>query len=247
MGAAESMCMLARINDRIEEWANAASHGLAFCLALAAWPALAAAPEGGRPGPHPLGAQVFILTMLLMFVVSALYHAAPAGRLRLHMRRLDHAMIFLTIAGSCTAFGLGQMGGGMGGGMEAGIWAGTGGGMGGGAKASTFALPWWSIAAVWAVACVGMALKVAGRLRQTLPSTLLYLAFGWLAAAAALPALRQLNATAWALLLAGGLAYSVGSWFYLLGHRVRWCHLVWHLLVIAGAGCHLLALQQSGR
>ena len=213
---------MTRSAEQTEEWANAASHGLAcVVLAATAWPALAAPPPSPPALATPAGGGVFVATMLLMFVVSALYHAVPAGPLKLQLRRWDHALIFLFIAGSCTAFALG--------------------------RDPAHAAPWPMLAGVWAVAAAGMALKLAGRLRQTLPSTLIYLAFGWLAAGAAGPALRQLNATALGLLVAGGVAYSIGCWFYLSGHRRRWRHLVWHLLVIVGSSCHLLALMHDGQ
>jgi len=107
------------------------------------------------------------------------------------------------------------------------------------------AAPGWTLAAVWLTALAGMALKLANRLRRPLMSTLIYLAFGWLAAAAAWPALGRLNATALGLVVVGGLAYSMGSAFYLLGHRMRWAHLVWHVFVLLGCACHFLALMAS--
>ena len=215
-----------RSAEQTEELANAASHGLAGLLALIAWPALAATPDASRPGLHHAGSTVFVVTMLLMFTISAVYHAAPAGPVKCRLRRLDHATIFLFIAGSCTAFLIGN--------------ADAPGRTGGDTQ-------WPLLAAIWILAGAGMALKLADRLRQPMRSTLLYLAFGWLAAGAALPMLRHLSDDALALLVAGGLAYSVGCGFYLLGHRVRWGHLVWHLFVIAGSAFHLLALLQSGR
>ena len=224
-----------RSAEQTEELANAASHGLACLLVLAAWPVLAAAADSGRPGLNSAGSSVFLVTMLLMFVVSALYHAAPVGSVKQRLRQWDHAAIFLFIAGSCTGFAVGP-----------GVQAGQAGQAGlaelDGQAGQTGLL----LAAVWVVALAGMALKLADRLRQPMLSTLLYLAFGWLAAGAALPMLVQLSPTALALLVGGGVAYSLGCWFYLVGHRVRWGHLVWHMLVICGSTCHLLALLQSG-
>lgn len=206
-----------RSAEQTEELANAASHGLSGLLALVAWPALAAPAVDGQPVLHQAGVSVFGLTMLLMFVASTLYHAAPAGPARHRLRRLDHAAIYLFIAGSCTPFALG---------------APDDGGQ------------WLVLAGVWALALAGMAAKLTDRLRQPLASTLLYLGFGWLAGAAALPALSQLSGRSLAFLVAGGLAYSVGCGFFLLGRRMRYGHLVWHLFVMAGCSFHLLALLQ---
>ncbi len=206
--------------ERTEELANAFSHGLGAVLALAAWPVLASPPD--RPAASSLaqaGSTVFAITMLLMFVISAAYHAAPVGPGRRRLQRLDHATIYLFIAGSCTPFALA-----------------------GAAQPET----WPLLAAVWALALTGMLLKLADRLRRPLMSTLLYLGFGWLAAAAALPAMPQLSSQSLGLLWAGGLAYTVGAAFYLLGRRMRYGHLIWHLLVMLGCGCHLLAIAPPG-
>lgn len=206
--------------ERTEEFANAFSHGLGALLALAAWPVLAGPPDQPSAGGlQQAGSTVFAITMLMMFAISAAYHAAPVGPGRRRLQRLDHATIYLFIAGSCTPFAL----------------AGT-------EHVDTW--PWLS--AVWVLALAGMLLKLADRLRRPLMSTLLYLGFGWLAAAAALPAMPQMSARSLGLLLAGGLAYTVGAAFYLLGRRMRYGHLIWHLLVMLGCGCHLLAIAPLG-
>ena len=221
-----------RSAEQTEELANAITHGLGCLLALTGWPALAAASSdalpgaAGNPGLASIGSLTFVITMLLMFLASAAYHAAPVGPVRLRLRRLDHAVIFIFIAGSCTAFAL----------SPPQAWR---------AGADLPAAPGWTLAAVWLVALAGTALKLANRLRRPLMSTLIYLAFGWLAAAAAWPALGRLNATALSLVVVGGLAYSMGSAFYLLGHRMRWAHLVWHVFVLLGCACHFLALMAS--
>lgn len=209
-----------RADERTEELANAFSHGLGGVLALAAWPVLAGPLD--QPAPASLqqtGSTVFAITMLLMFVVSSAYHASPVGPGRRRLQRLDHATIYLFIAGSCTPFALGG---------------------------ADHPETWPLLGAVWAMALAGMLLKLADRLRRPFTSTLLYLAFGWMAAAAALPAMAQMPDRSFTLMVAGGLAYTVGAGFYLLGRRMPYGHLVWHLLVMAGCGCHLLAVWPPG-
>ena len=208
-----------RSAEQKEELANALSHGVGGLLGLAAWPALAATADRPMAGPVQIGSAVFALTMLLMFVASTVYHAAPAGPTRIRLQRLDHAAIFLFIAGSCTPFAIGN-----------------------GSHPET----WPMMAAVWLIALVGIGMKLGRRLRSPLSSTALYLAFGWLAGAAALPMLDQLPPVSATLLVAGGLAYTLGSGFYLMGRRVRYAHLAWHVMVLVGAGCHLLAVSQRG-
>lgn len=200
-----------------EEVANALSHGLGLLLALASLPVLAAAGWlPARPG-GVLGTSVFALTMMLVFLSSTVYHALPPGRAKGWLQLVDHAAIFLFIAGSFTPFALrnldstqGQLG---------------------------FAL-------VWVLALTGIGCKVSGRLQGALRSTLLYVAMGWVAAAAALPTLEVLTADEIALIAAGGVAYMVGALFFLLDHRLRFSHLIWHLFVLAGSGCHFVAALQ---
>jgi len=203
-----------------EERANAASHAAGCLLALGAMPALAQQLDTVQRPLHGLGVQVFAASLVLTYLVSALYHAAPAGAARQWLRRCDHAAIFLCIAGSYTPFALAALQHGRPGGSAA------------------------LLAAVWAAAGLGMALKLAGRLRHRVASTALYLAYGWLVAAAAQPVLAALPPSALRLLVAGGLAYSLGSLFFLLDQRLRYGHLVWHLFVITGSACHVLAVQR---
>ena len=201
-----------------DELGNAVSHGLGCVLAIAALPLLKS-DLTTQATLRQAGFAVFGLTMLMMFVASALYHAAPAGDAKCRLRRLDHAAIFLFIAGSTTPFALG--------------------------RADPLA-QWPLLAAVWGVALVGIVLKLSDRLRRPLTSTALFLAFGWLAAGAVWPVLGEMAPRAQAFLLGGGLAYTVGCAFYLLGWRVRQAHLAWHLFVMVGCACHLAALVTSG-
>jgi len=91
-----------------EEIANAISHGLGFLLAVASLPILVAfAAEHGAISVT--GAVVFSVTMMLLYLVSAVYHALPHGRWKHRFMRLDHAAIFLFIAGSYTPFVLGPL------------------------------------------------------------------------------------------------------------------------------------------
>ena len=139
-----------------EEVANAASHGLGFLLALASLPVLAAAdtPLYRRADA---GVIVFVATMLLVYLVSALYHALPDGAAKSRLRRVDHAAIFVFIAGTWTPFALRS-------GVE-----------------------WPIFALVWGIALAGAALKLLDRLQHRVASTVLYVSFGWLALASVGP------------------------------------------------------------
>jgi hemolysin III len=203
---------------RHEERANAASHGLGCLLALAAMPVLAEHVDAPHHPIRHLGVNIFVATMVLMYLVSAVYHALPVGAAKCWLRKCDHAVIFVFIAGSYTPFALGQ------------IQRGEG---------------WGLLAGVWSIALAGVALKLSDRLRRPAFSTALYLAFGWMVAVVAQPMLASLPPLGLKLLVAGGVAYSLGSLFFLLDRRLPYSHLVWHLFVIAGSSCHFLAVQQA--
>ena len=200
-----------------EEPANALSHGLGLLLSAVALPVLVAGelPVLGGDPVRRIGLCVFGLSMALVYLASTVYHALPAGPAKGWLQRVDHAAIFLFMAGSYTPFALRDVPGGNG---------------------------WLVFGAVWVLATAGMAAKLLNRLRAKGLSTALYLLFGWLVMWAARPVLASLPEPTLSLVIAGGLAYSVGTLFFLLDERLRFGHLLWHLCVLAGSGCHLAAV-----
>ena len=175
----------------------------------------AAARLGLGPDAFNLGGLAFGLSALLMFSTSVLYHAARDPRWRLVLRRLDHAAIYLLIAGTYTPFTLGVL---------RGAWG-------------------WSIAGVvWGLAVLGIVFKTT-RLgfRYHKTSVLLYVAMGWLVIVAIGPLTRALDGFELGWLFAGGLCYTGGVAFYVWKSR-PYTHAVWHLFVLAGVACHFVAV-----
>lgn len=201
-----------------EERANALSHAVGGLLALAALPATAEAVDPLHHPLHHAGIAVFFTTMALMYLVSTTYHLLPVGPAKRLLRRCDHAVIFLFIAGSFTPFALLA--------VQRGHGPDT-------------------LVGVWVFALLGMVLKLGNRLRRPVPSTLIYLGFGWMLALVAQPVMEALSPTGLRLLVAGGLAYSLGCIFYLIDKRMRYSHFLWHLFVITGSLCHVLAVQRA--
>jgi hemolysin III len=197
-----------------EEIANAISHGLGCLLAIASLPILVyyAAERGGAL--NVVAASVFAGTAILLYFVSALYHAIPFGAAKRWLGRLDHAAIYLFIAGSYTPFALGVLRGGWG---------------------------WTLFGIVWAAAAFGVTIKLLDRLRHPLVSTALYVAMGWVALVAAGPLIERMAAPGLAWLVAGGLSYTLGAVVFLLDDKVRYAHFVWHLFVLGGSTCHFFA------
>jgi len=197
-----------------EEIANSVSHGLALLAALVAAPILIVAVSP-LSAANIVGACVFAATMVLLYFTSMLYHALPQGRAKRVFMKLDHGAIYLFIAGSYTPFALGVMGG---------AWG------------------WTLFGLVWAMAAAGIALKAFDRLSHPWLSTGLYLAMGWLVLIAAVPLVERVASMGLVLLVAGGLAYTVGVVFFMLDSRVRYAHAVWHAFVAAGTGLHYFAV-----
>jgi len=205
----------ARVQTLGEEIANTISHGIGLLLAIAAIPILVVAAANQTGAAEITGVSIFGATMVLAYLSSAIYHALPAGRAKQVMQLVDHAAIFLLIAGTYTPFTLGA------------LWGGWG---------------WSLFGVVWGLALMGIVLKTCVGTRYQNLSVVLYLAMGWLVLIAIRPLF--LNVPGWGLfwLVAGGIAYTLGVLFFVLDEKVRYAHSVWHLFVLAGTICHFVAV-----
>jgi hemolysin III len=205
-------------NERVqtlgEEIANAISHGLGVLLAVASLPVLLLMAPHGTGATAVVSISVFCGSMMLLYLVSTLYHALPVGRAKQWFNRLDHAAIYIFIAGSYTPFTLGVLGG---------VWG------------------WSLFGVVWGLAVLGVTVKLFDRLRHPLWSTALYVAMGWVVLVALGPLVQRMSAPGLAWLVAGGVAYTVGAGVFMLDGRLRYAHFVWHLFVLAGSLCHVAA------
>jgi hemolysin III len=204
-----------------EEIANALSHGVGCMLAVASLPILVHHAALTGSARHVVAASLFAGTAIALYFVSTLYHALPAGKTKAWFNRLDHASIYLFIAGSYMPFLLGVLHG---------AWG------------------WSLFGVVWGAAALGVAAKLLDRLRHPLWSTGLYVAMGWVALIAAAPLYERMSPAGLGWLVAGGLSYTAGAVVFLLDSKVRYAHFVWHLFVLAGSTCHFFAaLWHAGR
>ena len=208
------MLINARAQTLGEEVANAVSHGIGLLLAVASLPVLVqfSARHGGSASV--IAASLFSATMILLYLVSTLYHALPAGRVKVWLNRMDHAAIYVFIAGSYMPWLLGAL---------RGPWG------------------WTLLAIIWSAAALGVTAKLFNRLRHPLWSTGLYVAMGWVALVAIVPLVERVSGAGITWLLAGGLAYTLGAIVFLFDNKVRYAHFVWHLFVMAGSACHFCA------
>ncbi len=172
---------------------------------------------GHRAGdPRALAAAlVYGLSLVLLYAASALYHGAKAVATRPALKLLDHIAIYILIAGTYTPFCLLP------------LWGPWG---------------WGLLAAIWALAGLGIAFKSWFRERFKVAWVLMYLGMGWLAVLAMRELFLLLPPAGFWLVVTGGLFYTVGVLFFVLGRTVPFMHTVWHLFVLAGSACHYFAI-----
>ena len=210
----EALASRERTQSPGEEIANSISHGVAFLAAVAAAPVLVLSAARHDGAARIAGASVFAAAMVLLYLTSTLYHALPRNRAKRVFQVLDHAAIFLMIAGTYTPFTLGVL---------RGTWG------------------WTLLGLVWGLALAGVVLTAAGGVRYPKLTTGLYLAMGWLILIAVKPLWLRMPSLGLFWLGAGGIAYTVGVVFY-AANRIRYSHFVWHLFVITGTTCHFFAV-----
>lgn len=196
------------------ELASAVTHGVGAMAALIGGSVLIALAAVNGDGRQLAGAIVFAACLLLLYMTSTLYHAVRQPLAKARLKVFDHCAIYLLIAATYTPFTLITLRGGLG---------------------------WWLFGGIWTLALAGVVFKLFYTGRFKLLSTLLYVAMGWLAVLAIKPLLAALDNWSMAWLLAGGIAYTLGTVFY---HRQspRYSHAIWHLFVIAGSVCHYIAV-----
>ena len=197
-----------------EEIANSVTHGIGALLAIAAIPILVVIAVRAGGGVKLAAALVYTITMLVEYLMSTLYHAIAVDRAKRVFKVLDHSGIYLFIAGTYTPFCLVTLG------NDGGIYL------------AVF---------VWVVALAGIACEAFWVFRPRWISALLYLLLGW-CVVAYLPALvTNLPMEGLALLVAGGLVYTVGCIFYVL-KKIPYMHSVFHVMVVAASVLQFLAV-----
>jgi hemolysin III len=198
-----------------EEVANSISHGIGLVCAIVGAPILLLAAFHHGNTPFLIGTIVFTTTMLMVYVASTLYHSWPQSNTKSVLQVIDHAAIFLLIAGTYTPFALGPLRGGGG-------------------------LPMLGI--VWALAFFGVIMKATrGALRHRKLAMTLYLGTGWIGLTLIRPLALAIPLSALLWLIAGGIAYTAGTLFF-ANERLPYGHFVWHLFVLAGTSCHFAAV-----
>ena len=197
-----------------EEIANATTHGLGAALSIAGLTILVVLATLNGDAIHIVSLAIYGSTLVLLYLASTIYHAIQHSRAKAVLNVLDHAAIFLLIAGTYTPFTLISMGG---------------------------VLGWTLFVIVWALAVAGVLFKVFNRSHSERVPLPIYLAMGWLIIIAAGELLGAVGVGGTIWLLVGGLFYSFGVIFF-VWERLPYNHTVWHLFVMAGSACHFTAV-----
>ena len=205
---------MSRISTRAEELANTLTHGIGIAGGVAACATLVTLSALKGTAWHIVSSAVFGATLILLYTASTLYHSVKAERAKARLRVLDHCAIYLLIAGTYTPFTLVGLRGGWG---------------------------WSLFGVVWGLAVAGVVFKLFFTGRFVRLSTAIYLAMGWLVLIAVVPMVQRLSPLTLVWLVAGGLAYTAGTVFY-LNRRMPFAHAVWHLFVLGGSVCHAVAV-----
>lgn len=204
-----------------EEIFNSVTHGVGAGLAVAATVLLIVravlyAPADGR-GFYVTSFAIFGASLVVLYLMSTLYHAlTPYGAKKI-FAIFDHSSIYLLIAGTYTPFCLTTLRGSVG---------------------------WVLFGIIWGLAVVGMTFYAIFGSRMRILSAITYVLMGWLVVFAFKPMVQNLNPLSLKLVLAGGVAYTIGCIFYAL-KKIKWMHCIWHIFVMFGSVFHFFAVYFS--
>ena len=198
----------------IEEKINIISHAAGFILSIIALVFLVT--QANRHGDvwHIVSFSIFGTSLILLYAASTFYHSAKNPELRNRLKIIDHASIYVLIAGTYTPFTLVTLKGTVG---------------------------WVIFGIAWGMALTGIILKLFFTGRYNLISTLMYVFMGWIVVFAINPLVRNLPLEGLYWLLAGGLSYTVGAILYAV-KSIRFNHAIFHIFVLVGSICHFVTV-----
>jgi hemolysin III len=197
-----------------EELIHSLSHGVGAALSVAALIALIVLAVTQGTTWHIISFPIYGASLLSVFLASTLYHGVQKPRLRPILRKVDHACIYLLIAGTYTPFVLISV-------------------------RSTLGLTLLTV--VWAMAVFGIVYKIFFIDRFIVLTTLVYVAMGWMSVVAWREMVANIPGLSLTFLMIGGGLYTLGVVFYALT-SIRYTHAVWHFLILAASACHFVAV-----
>jgi hemolysin III len=203
-----------RVQHLAEEIVNSITHGIGTALSIAGMTLLLAYASLDADPWKIASFAIYGTSLTLLYLASTLYHGFQHPRLKQVFNIIDHCAIYLLIAGTYTPFLLVNMRGPVG---------------------------WAVFGIIWALALTGIAFKIRFGQKYPIFSVATYLLMGWLMIFASAELLEKVGQGGVMLLVAGGLAYSLGVIFFLM-ERMPYAHAIWHLFVLGGSVLHFFAV-----
>ncbi|WP_251518130.1 MULTISPECIES: PAQR family membrane homeostasis protein TrhA [Staphylococcus] len=198
-----------------EEVGNSVSHGVASFLTLIALPYAAVKSYIEFGGIGALSVSIFVISIFLMFMSSTIYHTMPSySSHKLVLRIIDHSMIYVAIAGTYTPVCILVVGG----------WLG-----------------WSAMLILWGITIWGVLYKSLSKNVSHKLSLTMYLVMGWIGVLFIPTILFDTSLTFMLFILFGGIAYTVGAWFYAQKERTYF-HMIWHFFIMFASICHFIAI-----
>ena len=197
-----------------EEIAHSITHGVGALLSIAGLVIMVTLSATYGNAWDIVSSSIYGFTLILLYSTSTLYHAITKPDIKDVLRKIDHAVIYLLIAGTYTPFTLISL---------RGAWG------------------WSLFGIVWSIAIAGMVMELLMKQRIRWISVSLYLGLGWAIVIATKPLMASVATGGLALLLLGGLAYTFGVIFY-AWKRLAYHHAIWHVFVMAGSALHYFAI-----
>lgn len=198
-----------------EELMNSISHGIGALFGIAALVLCIVKSCNPLNGYKLASSITFSITTTLLYLMSCLYHALKVNRAKRVFRVMDHCTIFLLIAGTYTPYTLVTLHGLTG---------------------------WILFGVVWGVGILGIVLNSISLKRFAKLSVACYIALGWVVIFASKQLISALDRTGFWLLLAGGIAYTIGAVLYGIGSRKRYFHSVFHFFCLIGTTLHFMSI-----
>lgn len=198
----------------LEEKINIISHGIGFISSIAALIFLVVHASLHGNVWHIVSFSIFGATLIILYTASTFYHSAQKSELRTRLKIIDHASIYLLIAGTYTPFTLVTLSGKTG---------------------------WVIFTVSWGLALSGVILKLFFAGRYNLISTVMYVLMGWIIIFAIKPLINNLPLNGLLWLFAGGISYTIGAVLYSI-KKIKFNHAIFHILVLTGSFCHFIAV-----
>lgn len=198
----------------IEENINIISHAIGLLLSIVALVFLIRHANLHGNVWHVVSFAIFGASLICLYAASTFYHSAKKPELRRRLRIIDHATIYVLIAGTYTPFALVTLNG---------------------------ATGWVIFGISWGMALSGIILKLFFTGKNNLVSTLTYVFMGWIIVFAIKPLFNNLSSDGLFWLIAGGMAYTTGAILYSI-KKIKFNHAIFHLFVLMGSCCHFVSV-----